>query len=198
MKLNVLFIFGLLTLSTGCAFTVHDLPVNYEYTGELTIPDKSNLPEIVVGEIKDMRTVENPRMLMNMKNGYGVTTTGGWQAEKELALIVQDALKQGIANANLNLPTNRQITLEGQLLDVTSNVFAGYTRGSINVKVAVKLSARNKAYGEIIWRDTVFGDGTSDKQKSFTNALLEAFANSLDNLVENVFQDEYFQQKVLN
>jgi len=198
MKIKLLAVLFTLLLLSGCAFTVHDLPVNYEYTKAITLPNNDNLPEITITEIKDTRTVENPRMLMNQQNGYGQTTTGGWQAEKELSLIVKDAIEQGIAKANLNSSADRKIQINGELVDLTSSIVSGWWTGTINMKVSVKLTARDEKSDEILWRDTIFGDGTSDKQSSVKPALLEAFNSSLDNLVNTLFQDEYFRQKVLN
>jgi len=191
MKIKFLAVLFTTQFLAGCAFTVHDLPVNYEYSNTITLPKSTDLPEVTISAIEDVRTVENPRMIMNQKNGYGQTTTGGWQAEKELSLIVKDAIQQGIVKANLNSNDGRKIQLDGQLVDVTSNVVTGWVKGTINMKVSVKLTARNTDSDEILWRDTIFGDGSSGK-------LRDAFANSLSDLVDNLFNDEYFQQKVLN
>ena len=197
MKIKIIAILSILALSSGCAFTVHDLPVDYQYENTIPIADTGNLPEIHVSDIEDVRNVENPRMIMNQKNGYGQTTTGGWQAEKELSLILKDAIIQGVENANLNQSRDRKIQLDGQLVDVTSNIVSGWTSGTINMKVSVKLTARNQESNEIVWRDTIFGDGASGKQSSIKPALIEAFSNSLNDLVDNLLQDEYFQQQVL-
>lgn len=197
IKFKFLSILAVMVLSTGCAFTVHDLPVNYQYKNTISVPDDGNLPQISISEIEDVRTVENPRMIMNQQNGYGQTTTGGWQAEKELALIVKDAISGGLESANLTLPSDRKIQLNGQLVDVTSNIVSGWTSGTINMKVSAKLTARDQENNQILWRDTVFGDGSSGKHSSIKTALVEAFTNSLNDLVESFLQDEYFQQQVL-
>ncbi len=198
MKLKL--IMGLLALSflSGCAFTVHDLPVNYEYTKAIDLPHKANYPEINITDVVDVRTVANPRMIMNQQNGYGQTTTGGWQAEKELSLIIKDALVQGVKQAKLDQFSGRKVQLSGELVDVTSNIVAGWTSGTINMKVSVKLTARDVGTGKILWKDTMFGDGTSSKKSAIKPLLVEAFSNSLDDLVDNLFSDEYFQQSVLD
>lgn len=181
---------------SGCAFTVHDLPVNYQYSGEDIVLSSSNTPEVSIENIADDRNVENPRMIMNMKNGYGQTTSGGWQAEKDLALIVKDALDQGISKAGLNSLSDRKITINGQLVDVSSNVVSGWSKGTVNVKVAVKLTAKDSS-DKILWRDTVYGDSSSDKVTMIKDGLLQAFNSALDNLVSNFIADDYFQQQVL-
>lgn len=198
MKIKFLLPVGMLLLASGCAFTVHDLPVNYEYSGTALVAAGDSLPNIVIAEIEDIRTVENPRMIMNQKNGYGQTTTGGWQAEKELSLIVRDALVQGIEAAKLDRDRSRTVTIDGQLVDVSSSVVSGWTKGTVNTKVTVKLNARKEGSNEILWRDTLVGNGTSSKQSSINPALLEAFSSSLDDLVTNLLRDEYFRQQVLD
>jgi uncharacterized lipoprotein YajG len=199
MKIKLLTVLFALNFLSGCALTVHDLPVNYEYKNKISLPNNSSLPEVTILDIKDTRTVTNPRMIMHQKNGYGQTMTGGWQAEKALSLIVKDAIEQGIANASLNNNnSNRKVQLDGQLVDVSSSVISGWLKGTINMKVTVKLTARDMRSDEILWRDTLFGDGSSGKQSAPKPALIEAFSNSLNDLVDNLFSDEYFQQKVLN
>lgn len=185
-----------IALLSGCAFTVHDLPVNYQYTGEDIVISSNNNPEVKIESITDDRNVENPRMIMNQKNGYGQTTSGGWQAEKDLALIVKDALDQGIIKADLNSLSDRKVSITGQLVDVSSNVVSGWTNGTVNVKVAVKLSAKDPS-GKILWRDTMYGDSSSEKVTMIKDGLLQAFNSALDNLVSNFLTDDYFQQQVL-
>ena len=198
--MNIKFLTTLITLSflTGCAFTVHDLPVNYEYNNAINLPKQENLPQVSITEIEDVRTVANPRMIMNQKNGYGQTTTGGWQAEKDLSLIVKSAIEQGLDKASLNTPSERKVQLSGELVDVSSNIVTGWTKGTVNMKVSVKLTARDSTSEEILWRDTLFGDGISSKRAAIKPAILEAFTNSLNDLVDKLFKDEYFQQKVIN
>lgn len=195
MKKEHILILALTSLFSGCAFTVHDLPVDYTYTGQVPALAQPNKPNLTVTEIKDTRTVENNRMIMNQMNTYGLTTTGGWQAEKELSLIVVDALVQGFEAAGLNRPNAENIAISGELIDVDSEVVTGWTKGTINMSVTVKLSA-NKG-DQIIWRDTLVGNGTSGKQTSIKNALKESFSDALNDLVSNLLSDDYFRQQVI-
>ena len=156
-----------------------------------------DLPRVQITEIEDIRSVANPRMIMHMKNGYGQTTSGGWQAEKDLALIVKDALTQGIAAVGLDRESNRNIRINGQLVDVGSEMITGWIKGTVNMKVSVKLSARETGKDEILWRDTLVGTGTSGEESSIKPAITEAFKSSLDDLVAQLLRDEYFRQRVL-
>ncbi|NHN36182.1 hypothetical protein G8764_02615 [Pseudomaricurvus alcaniphilus] len=185
-----------IAILSGCAFTVHDLPVNYQYSGEEIVLNLNKAPEVSIEDITDDRNVENPRMIMNMKNGYGQTTSGGWQAEKDLALIVKDALDQGISKAGLDSLKDHKVSISGQLVDVSSSVVSGWSKGTVNVKIAVKLTAKDPS-GRILWRDTVYGDSSSEKVTMVKDGILQALNSALDNLVRNFLTDDYFHQQVL-
>lgn len=195
MKKEHILILALTSLFSGCVFTVHDLPVDYTYSGQVPALAQPNKPNLTVTEIKDTRTVENNRMIMNQTSGYGQTTTGGWQAEKELSLIVVDALVQGFEAAGLIRPNAENIAISGELIGVDSEIVTGWTKATINMSVTVKLSA-NKG-DQIIWRDTLVGNGTSGKQTSIKNALKESFSDALNDLVSNLLSDDYFRQQVI-
>ena len=57
----------LLATLSGCAFTVHDVKVNYKYNNP-AITDL-NSAKLNIGQFKDSRNVANSRMIMNQKNG---------------------------------------------------------------------------------------------------------------------------------
>ena len=197
MKFKLIVLLGCIVLISGCAFSVLDAPVNYTYSGTTVDFVGQDLPRVEITEIEDIRSVANPRMIMHMKNGYGQTTSGGWQAEKDLALIVKDALTEGIAAVGLDRESVRDIRIDGQLIDVTSEMITGWIKGTINMKVSVKLSAREAGKDEILWRDTLVGTGTSGEESSVKPAITEAFRASLDDLVAQLLRDEYFRQRVL-
>src|SRR5690554_7751194 len=89
---------SLVMLLSGCAFNVYVVNVDYKYDN----PIETDLSSIAldVGEFKDSRNVDNPRMIVNQKNGYGQTTTGGWQAEKPLIDIVKEDRKSTRLNSS--------------------------------------------------------------------------------------------------
>ncbi len=182
--------------ATGCAFTVHDTEVNYEYAGTTTPISTSTSPQVIVGGIRDTRGVENERMLLHFKNGYGQTTTGGYQAEKELSLLVQDALVQGVEAAGLNEPRDRSVTLSGEILDFDSDTVTGWTKGTINLKGSVKLTATDNASDEVLWRDT-FSGNASHETSNAKEGVVVAVKKALDNLVDNLFSDPYFRSSVI-
>ncbi len=182
----------LITLS-GCAFTVHDVNVGYKYN-KPTTNDLSSVT-INIGEFKDARNVDNPRMIMNQKNGYGQTTTGGWQAEKPLVEIVKDGITDGLVRSGAVTNANKSnLTLTGQLLGFDGDIKMGWWSGTFNGKVTVKLQLTENGTGKIILRDTYVGSGEAEG-KSGIESIVKV---SVDNLVDNLLKDEFFIQKLKN
>jgi hypothetical protein len=108
---------------------------------------------------------------------------------------VADALAQGFEVAGLSRPSAETVAISGELLCVDSEVVTGWTKWTVNMSVTVKLSAEKG--DEIIWRDTLVGNGTSGKQTATKTALKESFSKALDGLVSNLLSDEYFRQQVI-
>src|SRR5690606_9508072 len=132
---------SLVMLLSGCAFSVYDVNVDYKYDN----PIETDLSSIAldVGEFKDSRNVDNPRMIMNQKNGYGQTTTGGWQAEKPLIDIVKDAVIDGLKKSGVTLNENSQdMVLSAELLEFDGDIKMGAWVGSYVGKMSVKMQDR--------------------------------------------------------
>ena len=149
-------------LLSGCAFTVHDVQVNYDYVGTVST-DLSNInpSPLKIGVINDGRNVENPRLIMNMTNLNGATTSGGWQAEKPLAEIVRDAIIQGLINAKTPLAdSGESLILTGELVDFDYEVIMGMWTGTIKSSLSVKLQVRNTDTNKIIWKDTIISSAS--------------------------------------
>lgn len=176
---------------TGCAFSVYDVDVDYKYDK----PVQADLSEInlEVGEVTDSRDVENPRMIMNQKNMYGQTTSGGWQAEKPLNEITKQALMDGLTKANAKLaPSSTGLELSGDLLSFDGDIIMGAWQGTYKGKLTVKLQLVDKNSGKIIWRDTFIGSG----EVKGGDGVANCFKVALDDLVTDLLEDEYFLQKL--
>lgn len=190
MKKLLLTLF-LLAILPGCAFTVHDVKVNYKYDK----PATTSLSSVALnmGEFKDSRNIENTRMIMNQKNGYGQTTTGGWQAEKPLVEIVKDGITEGLIKSGaITDASNINMILSGQLLGFDGDVKMGAWSGSYTGKVTMKLQLTENGTGKIIWRDTFVGSGEAEGGEGIESIVKV----SIDNLVDNLLKDEYFIQQV--
>lgn len=183
--------FGLLS---GCAFTVHDVQVDYTYQNDVNVDlSKISPSPLEVGVIEDGRNVKNPRMIMNMKNMNGATTSGGWQAEKPIADIIQDALSQGLGKANAPLTDSAgKLILTGELLDFEYKVIMGVWEATIKSSLSVKLQVRDVNTERIIWKDTYISSASVKGSEGAEGALRAA----LDDLVTDLLSDEYFIQQL--
>ena len=181
-------------LLSGCAFTVHDVQVNYDYVGTVST-DLSNInpSPLKIGVINDGRNVENPRLIMNMTNLNGATTSGGWQAEKPLAEIVRDAIIQGLINAKTPLAdSGESLILTGELVDFDYEVIMGMWTGTIKSSLSVKLQVRNTDTNKIIWKDTIISSASVKSGEGAKGALKAV----LDDLIADLLSDEYFVQQL--
>ena len=181
-------------LLSGCAFTVHDVQVNYDYVGTVST-DLSNInpSPLKIGVINDGRNVENPRLIMNMTNLNGATTSGGWQAEKPLAEIVRDAIIQGLINAKTPLAdSGESLILTGELVDFDYEVIMGMWTGTTKSSLSVKLQVRNTDTNKIIWKDTIISSASVKSGEGAKGALKAV----LDDLIADLLSDEYFVQQL--
>ena len=189
--MNKILMLVAMILTTGCAFTVHDVDVAYKYDKPIKfdfIPKAIN-----VGDVIDSRGVDNPRMIMNMTNGNGYTTTGGWQAEKPLSDILKDAVIQGLEKTNsFSEKKSSNLTLSGELLSFDVEVIMGAWVGSYKGKMSAKFQLRDKTTGKIVWRDIFVGSS----QVKGTEGIVGVLKVTLDDLVTKLFNDDYFQQKI--
>ncbi|MCB2112460.1 MAG: hypothetical protein KDD85_02800 [Parvularculaceae bacterium] len=183
-------------LLSGCAFTVYDVPLNYSYASDATSPGPL-LPAIRVGEITDGRDVKNPRMILNQTNANGQTTTGGWQAEKNLSVIVREAIVSGAAKYAAAAPEGENsILLTGELTDVTDQVVTGFWTAELTMKIGVRFTATDQSTGEIVWRDTITGEAKSGKRSNAKSMVVESFNGAVTEMVDNLFADTYFRQQI--
>ena len=175
----------------GCAFTVHDVQTNYHYSA----PVSSRLPakRIGVGAFSDERGVQNPRLIMNIRNLNGDTTSGGWQAEKPISELLRDGIIQGLTSAGVTTqPSVGALALKGQLLDFNVKTIMGMWEGTLEGKMTVKFQLTNASTGAVVWQDTFIG---SSQVKGGEGAV-GVLKATLDNVVTKFLSDEYFQQKL--
>ena len=192
--LFALAIIATLSFLTGCAFTVHDTPLNYTYSGKLP-PQAGKAPakSLTLTEIKDTRDVTTPRMIAHKRNGHGYQTSGGWEAERPIADIVKDALSEGIKQRGLTLSPKADVSLSGELMG-----FSGWWKhptpfhGVFNSRMAVKLQLRDENSKKILWRETFVGEATIEDG----DYVKDGFTSALNDLVAKVVTDEFFLQQL--
>jgi hypothetical protein len=186
--------FSVLTLclaTCGCAFTVHDVQTNYRYS--TPVPTQLAPRDLQVGAITDERGVENQRMIMNMTNLNGDTTSGGWQAERPLTELLHDGVIQGLSAANVRTQSaNADLALRGQLLDFNVKTITGMWEGTLHGQMTTKFQLTNSLTDAIVWQDTFVG---SSQVKGGEGAVAVLNA-TLDSVVTKLISDAYFQQKL--
>ncbi len=184
-------VLALCLATSGCAFTVHDVQTNYRYSA----PVSTRLAprDLQVGPITDQRGVENPRMIMNMTNLNGDTTSGGWQAEKPLSEILRDGVIQGLSAANVRVQSaNAGVVLRGELLDFNVKTIMGMWEGTHQGKMTAKFQLTNGRTGAIVWQDTFVGSS----QIKGGEGVVGVLKATLDSVVTKLISDAYFQQKL--
>ena len=181
-----------LTIVSGCAFSVNQTPLNYSYSGQLPAESgKTWTKTLTLMDIKDARDMTTPKMIMHKINGHGFQTSGGWEAERPIADIVKDALTEGIKQKGLTLTPKGNLSLSGELLGYGGwfkhpTPFHGVFKG----KMTVKLQLRDEMSKKILWRDTFVGEATVDKG----DFVKDGFTMALNDLVTKVVTDQFLLQ----
>jgi hypothetical protein len=185
MSLRPVFLVAMVLLS-GCAFSVYDVKVDYQYDQPVDLNLSDSASRIRIAEFKDTRSVANPRLIMNQQNLYGDTTSGGYQAEKEISAIVHDAFVQALGQAQAQLVDSEEnVVLQGELMDLRVDPVMGMWEGSWNSRMTVKLKLIDASTGNALWSDTFIG-AASTKAKDGSAGVL---SDVLDNLVSRVMSD---------
>tara|TARA_R110002049_G_scaffold2675_1_gene19967 strand:- start:5233 stop:5790 length:558 start_codon:yes stop_codon:yes gene_type:complete len=178
---------------------MHDVNANYAY--DQPVSERLKGVNLEVVEFTDERGIENLRLIMNNKNGYGQSTSGGWQAEKPLSDILREVIIDGLGDAQADLNSNTaNMQLSGELLDVDPELIMGWSEHTISGNISAKIQLRNKSSGELIWQDTFIGNANKKVGNGFGVMMDDALAIwlplCLDDLVSELLNDEYFLNQV--
>jgi hypothetical protein len=181
----------------ACAFTVHDVRVDYVYREPVAI-DLSDVSErIRIGPFEDNRGNPNPRMIMNAQNGHHQTTTGGWQAEEPIAEIVRDGIAQGLAADHATLvDSSESLVLTGEVLDYHYLLEEQFWSGTVRPLLTVKLRLSDATSGATVWRQSF--TGSTSYHGSFMPAAEMLFRGSLDDLVKKIASGRAFADVLRN
>lgn len=186
----------LLLLLTGCAFATYQAPINYRYT---PVKEESASFQNVAMNVEtfiDSRHINNPKMIINMVNEYGQTTTGGYLAEKPVAEVIKDALIQGLQSKGINIDKTASKTIEGELLDVSPEAIMGFWTGKFAIKITVKLSIKDGKTAKILWRDTYVSKAETKCTLGGIPVVQKAFTAALDDLIVKIMSDSLFLEQI--
>ncbi len=199
MKQGIYLIIAVLfsIVSINCAFSVHQTPLNYQYSGEIPEGMEKLHKTVLIGEFKDTRGTSTPNMIMNMRNLNGNVTTGGWEAEQPISEVVKQAIGEGLGKIQLVSASNNNLVLTGEVMKfsidaiMTAGLGQKY-KGMLSTKIQLTDSETKK----IIFRDTYSGQGIPCKGANGSKGIIkDTFTKALDNLVETIISDQYFLQQ---
>jgi hypothetical protein len=176
----------------GCAFTVHDVNVNYSYEKPAKADLSSSTETLRIAPFTDTRGNPNPRMLMNAQNMHGSTTTGGWQAEKPVADIVRDGFVQALTAAHAHIVAESDsMVLTGELVDYHYTVIQEFWKGTAVTKMIVKLRLNSEKSGVTLWNDTL--SATINYRAASSPGEDVLFKLTLDNLMDQLTDSDLFK-----
>ena len=189
-KIRFLAIVMATSILSGCAFTVHETPVGYVYTTPSELNRAPAGINIVVKDVRDERTVSDPRIISHLVNGHGQTTTGGFAAEKPVSEIVKEGIEQALKTAGYS-PSETEIDLNANLIDYTYDAVSG--AWSINkVTAKMEMSVELLMGNEKFLKNTVIGkhEMLKDEIKGKNNKELitELFSKTLDDTISQLVE----------
>ena len=169
------------------ALAAEDIVINYEKTGNPRA-DLSNMKvSLRIAEFTDGRSVENSRLISDAQ----LLGADGFQAEKAIAEIIQDAMQSGFANANANLvDTDGDMFLQGNLTATEANIIdrSGVETLELTLRASVQLMSGSRT----VWQTNLFGRGRAPASEGMAVTVSAA----LDRLINELIGDDYFLAEI--
>lgn len=176
-----------ISLFSISAVAVEDIVVNYEMDGSPR-SDLSNMKvSLRIAEFTDGRTGDNPRLISDAQ----LLGADGFQAEKAIAEIIQDAMKSGFANANANLvDADGDMFLQGNLTAIDAKIIdrSGVETLEITLRSSVQLMSGSRT----VWQTNLFGRGRTPASEGIAVNVRAA----LDRLINELIGDDYFLAEI--
>ncbi len=189
---RVLAILVVLSGSTlgGCAFSIHESPVNYSYEGELVTADDAVSRGIVVGTVVDNRTVDRPDIITHLVNGYGMTTSGGYIAEEPVSEIVKNGVQQALDAAGYS-DRGQELTMNLTLEEYEYDAVSGFWNVK-NITAQMTVALRIESDGVLVAQNTVIGrvklETDEIKGKQTKELIVDLFSGALDDTVFKIME----------
>ena len=169
------------------ALAAEDIVINYEKTGNPRA-DLSNMKvSLRIAEFTDGRSVENSRLISDAQ----LLGADGFQAEKAIAEIIQDAMQSGFANANANLvDTDGDMFLQGNLTATEAKIIdrSGVETLELTLRASVQLMSGSRT----VWQTNLFGRGRAPASEGMAVTVSAA----LDRLINELIGDDYFLAEI--
>lgn len=175
---------SLFSLST---FAAEDVMVNYKMEGSPRSDLSSMKVSLRIAEFTDGRSSANPRLITDAQ----LLDADGFQAEKPMVEIIQDAMVSGFANANASLvETEGDMFLQGTLLSSEAQII---DRGGVEtLQLTLRTSVQLMSGSRTVWQTTLFGRGRTPTSEGMATNVRAA----LDRLINELIGDDYFLAEI--
>jgi uncharacterized lipoprotein YajG len=183
---------------SGCAMTPTQVPLNYHPNKNLVVSAKTN-KSISVKLFEDARG-EDPNTIVHKTNGYNEETSGSYVAEKPIAEILSESIKESLSNSGYSVSqdfTHTHFILCGKLTDLKIKVLQGMMRSTLQTKIMLNLKLIDSRTSTIRWADIIVGKSSVESNVFYTNEddwLRNGFRLAVDDLITNLLNDNVFSR----
>lgn len=179
----------------GCALTVNKVPLNYETPTDFTISVDVSDKNIILKDLEDLRSIPDKTYLVQKRNGYGQIASGALQAEKEVAVIITDAIKDVLISNDYKLVEDgADYIIKGKLMNIEDDYIMGMWAGQLKLKIEVELSLVNVKNNDTVWKEFFIGTGISDKSMTTGKAVPSAFAKAMDDFLAQFVKSDLLKK----
>ncbi|MEM6512848.1 MAG: hypothetical protein AAF660_07540 [Pseudomonadota bacterium] len=189
-RLFAIFLLVSCAATSGCAFSIHESPVNYSYSGQLVPAGDAVTRGIVVGTVEDNRTVDRPDIISHLVNGYGQTTSGGYVAEAPIGDIVKDGVQEALDAAGYS-SRPELLTMNMTLEDYKYDAVSGFWNVK-NITAQMTVALRMESDGVLVAQNTVIGKVKLEteelKGKPTKELIVDLFSGALDDTVTKIME----------
>ena len=189
-KFTIIAMLATAWLTSGCALTIHESPVNYSYAGTVEAAGNSIKRGVTVGAVEDNRTVDRPDIISHLVNGYGQTMSGGYVAEVPIADIVKDGVQDALDKAGYSGQAE-MLSLDLALEDYEYDAVSGFWSVK-NITSQLTLALKMEADGQLVAQNTVIGKVKLEteelKGKPDKELVVLLFSRALDDAIGKVME----------
>lgn len=185
-----IFVLGISLISlTSCALSNSVKQINYQ--SNLKVGNKLSYSKTVqIEPMKDTRGYQDEKVIFYKKNMYNQTMSGAYMAEKPVAEILTEAVKNGFQEKNISVNGSNDYILKSELEKLDYEAISGFSTVQLIPQITVKFQLIDKD-GKVVWTDLITGKANT-KGAKFEKFLPPA----IDNLVEQLVNNQDFLNNV--
>ena len=144
---------AVVSLTSGCAFSKSTVKLDFK---PHTMAEKVSVDKVIfVDKLKDLRGGD-PNLLAH--KGVAMKTSGTYVTEKEVAVVVTDAIRDTLAQLSYKLAASQgDLVLSGELLKLDSSPIMGFWSGQLDCSIQVNLKLSDSRTGASIWNEILTG-----------------------------------------